>query len=91
MRFKLLYLIPIILVLSCTQTYDALSGKKVYTLISQKQEIELGQMYIPLAINSNQGQYPDQEVRKYIEKLGNKIAKVTPRKLPYKFFVVNSG
>ena len=91
MRFKLLYLIPIILVLSCTQTYDALSGKKVYTLISQKQEIELGQMYIPLAINSNQGQYPDLEVRKYIEKLGNKIAKVTPRKLPYKFFIVNSG
>ncbi len=92
MRLKFLYIsIFSILLFSCTQTYDALSGKKVYTLISPKQEIELGQMYIPLAINSNEGQYPDVEVRKYIEKVGKKIARVTPRKLPYKFFIVNSG
>jgi predicted Zn-dependent protease len=81
----------LIFTLSCTQTYDPLSGKKVFTLISTKQEIELGQMYVPLAINSNEGQYPDLEVRRYIEKIGNRIAKVTPRKLPYKFFIVNSG
>ncbi len=92
MRLKLFYTsLVVFLLLSCTKTYDPLSGKKVYTLISTKQEIEIGQLYIPMAINSNYGQYPDKEVRKYIEKLGMKIAKVTPRKLPYEFFIVNSG
>lgn len=92
MKLKLLYFFILFSTLiSCTKTYDPLSGKKVYTLISTKQEIEIGQMYIPMAINSNEGQYPDLEVRKYIQKIGHKIAKVTPRKLPYKFFIVNSG
>ncbi len=91
MRLKILFFFFIFIFLSCTKTYDPLTGKKVYTLISPKEEIEIGQMYIPLAVNSNYGQYPDKEVRKYIQKIGNKIAKVVPRKLPYKFFIVNSG
>ncbi len=89
-RYKILALFPILFILSCAKTYDPLTGKKVYTLLPPEKEIQLGKMYVPLAINQNNGQYPDKEVREYISKVGFRIAKVVPRKLPYRFFIVNS-
>ncbi len=87
---KIFLIFWLFLFVSCAKTYDPLTGKEVYTLLPEEKEIELGKLYVPLAIDQNDGRYPDKEVQKYIQSIGLKIAKVVPRKLPYQFFVVNS-
>jgi predicted Zn-dependent protease len=87
---KVVLFILALLFVSCAKTYDPLSGKEVYTLLPTSKEIEIGKMYVPLAIDQNDGRYPDKEVQQYIENLGKKIASHTPRKLNYKFYVVNT-
>lgn len=79
-----------ILSISCVAEIDPISGKKTYTILSTQQEIEIGQKVLPSAINENDGLYPDREVQNYIKQLGAKIASVTPRKVDYQFYVVNS-
>ncbi len=73
---------------SCTTSN---SNKPVFTLISEEREVELGKLYIPSYIDKFEGLYPEKEVQKYVNYLGLKIAKITERKVPYKFYVVNSG
>lgn len=77
--------------ISCIAEIDPISGKKTYTLLSTQQEIEIGQKVVPSAINETDGLYPDREVQNYIKQLGTKIATVTPRKVNYQFYVVNSS
>jgi len=89
-RIFLLFIGSVFL-LSCSATYDPLTGKKVYTLLPPEKEIEIGKMYVPLAIEQNNGRYPDKEVQSYVSSLGMKIAKVVPRKLNYEFYVVNTS
>lgn len=89
MRKFIVFFIALFFV-SCATTYEPLTGKKVYTLLPPEKEIEIGKMYVPLAIEQNDGRYPDKEVQEYISNLGWKIAKHTPRKLNYKFYVVNT-
>ncbi|MCX8034374.1 MAG: M48 family metalloprotease [Thermodesulfovibrio sp.] len=89
--FKFLILILLsIFSISCVAEIDPISGKKTYTLLSTQQEIEIGQKVVPTAINENDGLYPDREVQNYIKQLGAKIANVTPRKVDYQFYIVNS-
>ncbi len=87
---KLLAFIWIFIFLSCAKTYDPLTGKHVYTLLPEEKEIELGKLYVPLAIDQNDGRYPDYFVQEYVKNIGEKIVNVVPRKLPYEFYVVNS-
>ncbi|WP_353685109.1 M48 family metalloprotease [Thermodesulfovibrio sp. 3907-1M] len=89
--FKFFILFLPFLVFACIQEIDPLSGKKVYTLLSTDQEISIGHQIIPSAINENDGLYPDREVQSYIREIGEKIASVTPRKVDYRFYVVNSS
>jgi len=90
MMRRILSLITVLMLLSCAKTYDPLSGKTVYTLLPTEEEIKIGEMYLPLAVDQNDGRYPDKEVQRYIQKLGSKIAQHTPRKLNYRFYVVNT-
>ncbi len=87
---KLAVFFLVFLFFSCAKTYDPLTGKTVYTLLPEEKEIELGRLYVPLAIDQNDGRYPDYAVQEYIRNVGEKIVKVVPRKLPYEFYVVNS-
>lgn len=91
-RLSKIFIIFLIFLLSgCIQEIDPLSGKKTYTLLSTQQEISIGHQVIPSAINENDGLYPDREVQNYIRELGAKISSVTPRKVDYQFYVVNSS
>lgn len=80
-----------ILITACVQEIDPISGKKTYTLLSTEQEIQIGHNVIPSAINENDGLYPQREVQNYIKELGTRIALITPRKVDYQFYVVNSS
>ncbi|MGB9822193.1 M48 family metalloprotease [Thermodesulfovibrio sp.] len=85
-----IFFLPFLL-FACIQEIDPLSGKKVYTLLSTEQEISIGHQIIASAINENDGLYPDREVQNYIRGIGEKIASITPRKVDYRFYVVNSS
>ncbi|MEZ0323056.1 MAG: M48 family metalloprotease [Hydrogenothermaceae bacterium] len=91
-RFLLKFLVvtPVAFFTSCTEVEDPLTGQKTLSLISTQQEIEIGRLYIPQAINDNEGLYPDREVQNYIRKVGYRIAEHTPRKVDYQFYLVNS-
>ncbi|MCX7739031.1 MAG: M48 family metalloprotease [Hydrogenothermaceae bacterium] len=88
--FKLLLVFFVLILVSCTQVEDPLTGQKTLTLLPTEKEIEIGKKYIPYAINENEGLYPDKEVQEYIRRLGHNIARVAPRKVEYQFFIVNS-
>jgi len=87
---KFILFVSAFLIISCAKTYDALSGKEVYTLLPPEEEIKIGRMYVPLAVEQNDGRYPDRQVQEYVQRLGEKIAEHTPRKLDYRFYVVNT-
>jgi predicted Zn-dependent protease len=88
-KFLFLHLFLYIFVLvSCTASN---SGKPFFTLIPEEKEIELGKLYTPSSIDEFEGLYPESKVQEYVNSIGLKIAKVTERKVPYKFYVVNSG
>ena len=94
--YKIFLFILIIFLVSCGEVYYINTGgykTKVgggLGLITKEQEINFGKSYIPLAIEENGGRYPDKVVQDYINKIGLKIARYTPRKLPYRFYVVNA-
>lgn len=92
-KFIKLFIIVFIscLFFSCVAEIDPLSGKKTYTLLSTEQEIQIGHKVIPSAINENDGLYPDEEVQNYVRGIGMRIASVTPRRVDYRFYVVNSS
>ena len=91
MRLRALFLFFILFFLACTQVYDPLTGKKVFTVLPPEEEIAIGKKLVPQAIAEFEGQYPDKEVREYVKKIGLSITKKTPRKLPYEFFITNSS
>ncbi len=62
-----------------------------FSLISVEKEVELGKLYTPFSIDEFEGLYPEKEVQNYINSIGNKLAQEAERKVPYKFWVVNSG
>lgn len=85
-----LLIFPLLFLISCVAEIDPVSGKKTYTLLSTQQEIEIGRKVVPSVINEYDGLYPDREVQQYVRNLGFKLAQVSPRKVNYDFYVVNS-
>lgn len=87
-KFFVLWFFIILVVSSCTTSN---SNKPFFTLISEEKEIELGKLYTPSSIDEFEGLYPEEEIQNYINNVGLKIAKLAERKVPYKFYVVNSA
>lgn len=60
--------------------------------VSTSEEISLGQQAFPRAIQQMGGEYGDPQLARYVEQVGNKLAKVSQRPdLPYQFKVVNDS
>jgi len=70
-----------------------LSGAWAFSLvsISEKDEIELGKIHTNVGIDEYKGRFPEPEVQAYLERLGKRVAEQSPRRVPYTFFLVNSG
>lgn len=82
---KRLFLITFIFLLGC-----ATATNSRFTLLPESKEIEIGKSYVPVAIEEFDGIYSEREVQNYITQLGNRLARVTYRNLPYRFYLVNS-
>ncbi len=66
-------------------------GRGFFKILSLEKEIELGKLYLPAAIDEFEGLYPDESVQRYIQEIGEKLAKKAHREMPYQFHLVNSG
>ena len=90
---RLRWLAPLLAVLSLGACgVNPVTGKKEIQLISAEQEIKLGtENYAP----SRQSQGGDlllmPELSAYVNEVGQRIAKVSDRQLPYEFVVLNSS
>ena len=71
---------------------NPVTGKNELSLVSENWELKTGaQQYVP-ARQSQGGDYvADPQVQAYVQEVGNKIAKVSDRQLPYEFHVINNS
>jgi len=71
---------------------NPVTGRNELSLVSEQQELALGaQQYAP-ARQSQGGDYTvDQELTAYVSQVGQKLAAVSDRRLPYEFKVINSS
>lgn len=84
----LLLLSIILLAIACAR--NPVTGKKEFMLVSEKQEIAMGQQYDPNVVASY-GLYEDPQMQQFIENKGQQMAKLSHRpNLPYEFKILDS-
>lgn len=71
---------------------NPVTGKSELTFVSESTEIAIGsEQYLP-AQQSQGGRYQvDERLSQYVNEVGNRLAAVSDRKLPYEFVVVNDS
>jgi predicted Zn-dependent protease len=88
------FLIPVLLSLSLITgcAVNPVTGKNELSLVSEAQEMEIGRKnYAPLR-QSQGGDYTvDKALTAYVSEVGQKLAAVSDRKLPYEFKVLNNS
>jgi predicted Zn-dependent protease len=71
---------------------NPVTGRQEIQMVSEQQEIQLGQQYYAPSRQSQGGDYvTDPAVNAYVQRVGQKLAAVADRPLPYEFVVLNSG
>jgi len=70
-------------------TLNKATGKRQLTLIGEQQEIAMGQEY-DKSVTAELGLYPDEELQKYVQEIGHRMAAASERPdLPWEFKVVD--
>ena len=88
-RFYLFFLI-IILLAGCA--VNPVTGKKEFVLVSERWELETGEkQYVPICQSQGGDYIVDSELSEYVSQVGQKIAAVSDRELPYEFKVLNNS
>ena len=65
------------------------TGRREFSLVSESQEIAMGQEYDPQIV-AQMGLYPDDDLQAYVSELGLRMAAESERpQLPWKFQVVD--
>jgi predicted Zn-dependent protease len=71
---------------------NPVTGKRELSLVGEEWELGIGKQQYAPSRQSQGGEYTaDPAVQAYITEVGNKLAAVSDRKLPYEFKVLNSG
>jgi len=71
---------------------NPVTGKSELSLVSTEQEIAIGsQQYSPTRQTQGGDYVADPSIQKYVASIGNKLAAVSDRKLPYEFRVINDS
>ncbi len=71
---------------------NPVTHKKEFQLVSESQEISMGSQNYGPARQSQGGDYIiDPELTAYVQSVGNKLAAVSDRKLPYEYTVLNDS
>jgi predicted Zn-dependent protease len=92
MAMRRIWLAPLATLALAGCAANPVTGKKELHLVSQEQEIAIGQQQYSPSRQAQGGDYvTDPAVLDYVREVGNKLAAVSDRKLPYEFVVVNDG
>lgn len=71
---------------------NPVTGKKELQLVGEAEEIAIGQQNYEPARQAQGGDYViDPGLNEYVREVGNRLAAVSDRKLPYEFVVLNDG
>lgn len=71
---------------------NPVTGKKEIQMVSQGQEIQIGEQQYGPGRQSQGGDYvTDPRVTQYVQQVGNRLAAVADRPLPYEFVVLNNS
>ncbi|ETW95878.1 MAG: hypothetical protein ETSY1_28870 [Candidatus Entotheonella factor] len=90
-RWSIALLLGILLTLAgCVA--NPVTGRKELRLVSEAREIRLGEANYLASQQMQGGIYNvDPELTRYVQQVGNKLAKVSDRELPYEFVVLNNS
>ena len=70
---------------------NPVTGRNELSLVSEQQELAIGAQQYALARQSQGGDYEvDHELTAYVNQVGQKLAAVSDRRLPYEFKVLNN-
>ena len=71
---------------------NPVTGKKELSLYSTADEVEIGETYYPYAQQAEGGQYKlDPALTEYVAAVGQRIADVSDRTLPFEFVILNNS
>lgn len=71
---------------------NPVTKKREFQVVSESQEISIGNQNYAPARQSQGGDYViDPELTAYVQSVGNKLAAVSDRKLPYEFIILNDS
>jgi predicted Zn-dependent protease len=71
---------------------NPVTGKKELQFISEEQEVKMGEQYYAPTQQSEGGDFDEvPELTQYVNSVGQKLAAVADRKLPYEFVVLNNS
>lgn len=88
--FTLLYFILILSMIGCAT--NPVTGESEFSLVSESQEIQIGEQYYMPAIQSFDGIYQDEKAQAYVTRVGKKIASLSHRpNFDYEFKIVNTS
>ena len=87
---RIILLLVLVTLSSCV--VNPVTGKRELSLVSEAQEIRMGEANYAFMQQSGGGQYDvDPELTRYVQGVGDRLAKVSDRPLPYEFVVLNSS
>lgn len=71
---------------------NPVTGKRELTFVGEEWELEVGKQQYAPSRQSQGGDYvADPVIERYVNKVGQRVAAVSDRQLPYEFMVINSG
>jgi predicted Zn-dependent protease len=89
MKRQLLLCLTLIVALASGCAVNPVTGKRELGLVSEAQELEIGkQQYAPTRQMQGGDYTLDPELSRYVNEVGQRLAEVSDRKLPYEFVVL---
>ncbi len=83
-------LLPAAILTGCAT--NPVTGKKEFNIVSEQQELAIGnQQYAPMRQAQGGDYVVDPRLSAYVEEVGQRLASVSDRKLPYEFKILNSS
>lgn len=90
---KLIFTLVIIIAVSTSACgTNPVTKKREFQIVSESQEISIGKQNYGPARQSQGGDYVlDPELTAYVQSIGNKLAAVSDRQLPYEYTIINDS
>ncbi|MBE0618237.1 MAG: M48 family metalloprotease, partial [Proteobacteria bacterium] len=85
-------LLGVAMILCCGCAVNPVTGRQEFSLMSESQEIQMGEQAYPVYTQMSEGLFQDQQLQDYVQSVGERLARVSHRPgLDYRFNVVNSS